>query len=109
MEGIVGQSENQPDEAERARLDVATQVIAENLGTSWRKLGRKLRVSEVKLDSIDLKHPRDLEEMTVAMLKEWRKSQGARAQVKDLIQALKDCQLKLTAEKVEAKLETPPN
>ncbi|XP_029985562.1 FAS-associated death domain protein [Sphaeramia orbicularis] len=109
LEGIDGQTENQPDEAERARLNVATEVIAENLGKSWRKLGRKLGLSEVKLDSINAKHQFDLEEITVEMLKEWRKSQGARARVEDLTKALRDCQLKLTAEKVEARLETPPN
>ncbi|KAM3876852.1 FAS-associated death domain protein [Diretmus argenteus] len=95
---------NQPDEAERDKLDVATEVIAENLGKTWRKLGRKLGLSEVRLESIAKRHPTDLEETVVELLKEWRKNQGAGARVETLITALRDCQYNLTADKVVKKL-----
>lgn len=90
-----------------AKLDKATEVIAENLGKSWKKLGRKLGLTEVKLESIAKRHPTELDETTVEMLKEWRKQQGAQAQIQQLIKALRDCQFNLTAEKVEASLRSP--
>ncbi|XP_063334369.1 protein FADD [Pelmatolapia mariae] len=91
-------------EEEKAKLKIATEVIAENLGKSWRKLGRKLGLSETKLESISNRHPTDLEETAVELLKEWRKSQGAAAQTKMLIDALRACQLNMTADKVEERL-----
>ena len=79
-------------------------MIAENLGKNWRKLGRKLGFNEVKLESISLKHPTDLEETVIELLKEWRKSRGAQAQTKELIEALRGCQHNLTADKLEDRL-----
>lgn len=79
-------------------------MIAENLGKAWRKLGRRLRLSEVKLESISKRHPTDLEETTVELLKEWRKIRGAEARAEELIGALRGCQYNLTADKVEEKL-----
>ncbi|AWP02140.1 putative FAS-associated death domain protein-like [Scophthalmus maximus] len=81
-----------------------TEVIAENLGKMWRKLGRKLGLNEVKLESIYRRHPTDLEETVVELLKDWRKSRGAEAQTNELLKALRDCQFNLTAAKVEDKL-----
>ncbi|KAM7406609.1 hypothetical protein PAMP_000979 [Pampus punctatissimus] len=101
---IQAEDSDQADEAERAKLDSATGVIAENLGKPWRKLGRKLGLSEVKLESIYKKHPTDLEETVMELLKEWRKSRGAEAKTKELIEALRACQFNLTADKVEDKL-----
>ncbi|GLD67000.1 FAS-associated death domain protein-like protein [Lates japonicus] len=95
---------SQPNETERAKLDIATEVIAENLGKSWRKLGRKLGLKDVKLESIHRKHATELEETAVELLNEWRKSQGAEAQTADLLAALRACQFNLTADKVEDKL-----
>lgn len=98
---------NQPEQEERDKLDTATDVIAENLGRSWRKLGRKLGLNDVKLDSISKRHPTELEETTREMLKEWRKNRKAEARAEDLIGALRACQFNLTADKVEERLQTP--
>ncbi|KAG8001034.1 FAS-associated death domain protein [Nibea albiflora] len=95
----------QPDDEERAKLDIATEVIAENLGKSWRKLGRKLGLTDVKLESISKRHPTELEETAVELLKEWRKSRGAEARTEELIKALRACQFNLTADKVLSRLE----
>ncbi|XP_077375448.1 FAS-associated death domain protein [Festucalex cinctus] len=86
---------------ERAKLDIATEVIAENLGRSWRKLGRKLCLNESKLESISMKYPNDLEETARELLGEWRKSRGAEAHTGELIDALRACQQNLTADKVQ--------
>ncbi|XP_054625604.1 protein FADD [Dunckerocampus dactyliophorus] len=95
---------NQPCPAEKAKLDIATNVIAENLGRTWRKLGRKLGLSESKLDSVAARYPTDLEETARELLKDWRKSRGAEALAKDLIEALRACQQNLTADKVEDRI-----
>ncbi|XP_026233723.1 FAS-associated death domain protein [Anabas testudineus] len=99
-----GSNDNQPDDTEKAKLDIATDVIQENLGKNWRKLGRKLGLKDIKLESISRRHPTDLEETAVELLKEWRKSRGADARTEDLIAALRACQLNMTADKVEDKL-----
>uniref|UniRef100_A0A087XTC4 Fas (tnfrsf6)-associated via death domain n=1 Tax=Poecilia formosa TaxID=48698 RepID=A0A087XTC4_POEFO len=87
------------------KLDIATEVIRDNLGRNWRKLGRKLRLGETKLDSIATRQPTDLEETAMELLKEWRKIRGPEVQTKELIAALRDCQLNLTADKIQEKLE----
>ncbi|XP_015256299.1 PREDICTED: FAS-associated death domain protein-like [Cyprinodon variegatus] len=91
-------------DSERAKLDAATQVISQNLGKNWRKLGRKLGLSEAKLESIALRHPTDLEETAMELLKEWRKSGGAGAPTDELLAALRGVQLNLTADKIQDKL-----
>ncbi|MED6248691.1 hypothetical protein ATANTOWER_003628 [Ataeniobius toweri] len=100
-----GNSNNDISDAEKAKLDIAIEVIKESLGKNWRKLGRKLRVTEVKLDSISTQHPTDLEETAVELLKEWRKSRAAEARTEELIAALRNCQLNLTADKIQEQFE----
>lgn len=85
-----------------AKLDIAKNVLAEHLGKSWRRLGRKLGLSEVKLESISKRHPTELDETAVELLKEWTKMQGACAD--DLIKALRACDLNLTADVLESKI-----
>ncbi|XP_069544381.1 FAS-associated death domain protein [Brachyistius frenatus] len=102
--GPTGPPGIEPDEQERERLDVASEVVAANLGRSWRKLGRRLGVGDVKLESISQHHQLDLEEMALQLLKEWRRSQGGRATTHQLIQALRSCQFNLTADRVEDRL-----
>lgn len=87
-----------------AKLDIATEIIAENLGRNWRKLGRKLCLTEVKLESISRRHPTELDEIARELLKDWRKIRGAEARTKELIGALRACDLNLTADNLEDKL-----
>uniref|UniRef100_A0A3P9LQ53 Fas (tnfrsf6)-associated via death domain n=1 Tax=Oryzias latipes TaxID=8090 RepID=A0A3P9LQ53_ORYLA len=91
---------------ETDKLNIASEVISENLGRYWRKLGRKLGLSDAKLESISKRHPTDLEETALELLKEWRKSQRAEAQTEKLLKALRDCQFNLTADKVQDRLTT---
>lgn len=89
-----------------AKLDIATDVIADNLGRNWRKLGRKLGLTDVKLESISKRHPTELDRTVIELLREWRKNRGAEARIEDLIKALRDCEFNLTADKVEGKLKS---
>ncbi|XP_040054331.1 FAS-associated death domain protein [Gasterosteus aculeatus] len=98
--------DDQPDPSERDKLDSATDVIAGNLGKPWRRLGRRLGLSDVKLESVSTRHT-DLEETAREMLKEWRKSRGAAARAAELVEALRRCDFNLTADKVEDALSTP--
>ncbi|XP_029313981.1 FAS-associated death domain protein [Cottoperca gobio] len=104
FESPAGFNDNQPDKEERDKLDIATEVIVENMGRTWRKLGRRLGLTEVKLDSISRRHPTELEETTREMLKEWMKCRGAEARTEYLIDALRACQFNLTADKVQDRL-----
>ncbi|XP_029944186.1 FAS-associated death domain protein [Salarias fasciatus] len=98
-----GPDDPEPD-PEAAKLDAAAPVVAENLGRSWRKLGRRLGLSEARLESVAGRHPSDLEEAAVELLKEWRRTGAGRVQIQDLIQALRACQFNLTADRVEDRL-----
>ncbi|KAM8763137.1 FAS-associated death domain protein [Acanthopagrus schlegelii] len=112
LKGLIrksGSTSAEPPDTEKAKLNIATEVIAENLGRQWRKLGRKLGLTDVKLESISKRHPADLEETAVELLNEWRSNRGAEARAEDLIKALRACQLNLTADKVENRLATPEN
>lgn len=86
-----------------AKLNIAIDVIVNNLGRSWRKFGRKLGLTEVQLESIARKHPTDLMETALELLKTWRKTKPQEGE-NELIKALRDCDLNLTADKVEEKL-----
>ncbi|KAM4597139.1 FAS-associated death domain protein [Fundulus diaphanus] len=97
--------DNDISDTERAKLSIATEVIGQHLGKNWRKLGRKLKLSEVKLDSIATRHPTDLEETAVELLKEWKKIRSAEARAEELIAALRNCDLNLTADKIEERPE----
>ncbi|XP_075867322.1 FAS-associated death domain protein [Nelusetta ayraudi] len=88
---------------ENAKLNIASDVIVNNVGKSWRKFGRKLGLTEVHLESIAKKHPTDLMETVVEVLKMWRKIKPEEGE-NELIKALRDCDLNLTADKVEEKL-----
>ncbi|KAK0132339.1 FAS-associated death domain protein [Merluccius polli] len=99
---------NEPNHSERVRIDVATDVMADNVGKNWRKLARKLGLSEVKLQSIDQKRL-DLEETTREVVREWRTAQGSEASVDQLVVALKECGQLLTAEKVQDAIQKDKN
>ncbi|KAM6973288.1 FAS-associated death domain protein [Aplochiton taeniatus] len=94
----------EPGDVEKAKLDIAAHVVAERLGKNWRKLARKLGLAEVKLDSISKKHPFDLEETTLELIREWRKGQGAQARADNLLGALRACDQNLTADIIEKKI-----
>ncbi|KAK7912810.1 hypothetical protein WMY93_013021 [Mugilogobius chulae] len=89
--------------ATRDELDAATDVLSNNLGRNWRKLGRKLGLTEVQLDSISGKHT-DLEETAVELVKVWRRCKAEQASVPALIKALRDLELNQTADQIEDQL-----
>ncbi|NP_001292569.1 FAS-associated death domain protein [Esox lucius] len=94
-----------PSDEEQAKLEIATQVITENLGKKWRAYGRKLGLTETKLDTISGKHPNDLEEQVLCLLREWRKIHKAEAKTDTLIKALRSCDQNYTADLIETELE----
>ncbi|KAJ7983393.1 hypothetical protein DPEC_G00379240 [Dallia pectoralis] len=94
-----------PSDEELAKLQIATRVITENLGRRWRAYGRKLGMTETKLDHISQKHPNDLEEQVVLLLKEWRKIHKAEAKTDTLIEALRSCDQNFTADLIETELQ----
>lgn len=87
-----------------ANLDIAIDELSEQLAKNWRRYGRKLGITDAKLDHIAARHPFDLREQTVTLLREWRKMRGAEAKVDVLIEALRSCNLNLTADQLTNKL-----
>ncbi|XP_049573462.1 FAS-associated death domain protein isoform X2 [Syngnathus scovelli] len=92
----------QLSQTEKDKLEIAINLMAENLGPTWRKLGRKLGFNETKLESISMRFPKDLEETARELLKEWMESRQANAHTGELIEALRACHQNLTADQVEA-------
>lgn len=99
-----GQLEVQLDPNVREKLDMASDLLADQLGRNWRKYGRKLGISDVKLEQIEERYPKDLQGRAVGLLREWRKVRGAEATVEELISALRSCDLNLTADQLYRKL-----
>ncbi|KAJ8340540.1 hypothetical protein SKAU_G00351730 [Synaphobranchus kaupii] len=99
-----GPEQIQLDPNERAKLDIATDVLSEQLGKHWRRFGRKLGITDAKLEHISAKHPNDLREQAVGLSCEWQKMRGAEATVDDLIKALRACDFNLTADLLTRKL-----
>ncbi|XP_013981936.1 FAS-associated death domain protein [Salmo salar] len=100
-----GSPNSLPNDEEQAKLDVATEVITNRIGRKWQTYGRKLGLPEAKLDHIAQKHPNNLEEQVVELLKEWRKMQKAEAKTDTLIQALRSCDQNYTADRIQTELE----
>lgn len=87
------------------KINIATDVIMEQLGRNWKKVGRKLGLNDTKLDSIQDKRSSDLEEQVRELIKEWIKIERENARVEILIKALRDCKQNYTADLVEKKLQ----
>ncbi|KAJ8413080.1 hypothetical protein AAFF_G00106620 [Aldrovandia affinis] len=74
-----GPHEDQLDPDEQAKLEVAIDFISEQLGRDWRRYGRKLGITDPKLDQILVKHPFNLHEQVVELLREWKKMRRTEA------------------------------
>ncbi|XP_062868914.1 protein FADD [Trichomycterus rosablanca] len=96
-----------PKREEQEKINQATELIVQHMGKKWLQYGRKLGISEVKLEGIQEKHPRNLEEQVRELFKEWSKMRKAEAKVNELIAALRACDLNFTADVVEKKLQNP--
>lgn len=82
-------------------LQAAFAIISEHVGKDWRRLARQLRVSDSKIDAIEVKYPRNLTEQVRESLRVWKNTQREDATVSHLVAALRACQLNLVADLVE--------
>ncbi|XP_076879841.1 FAS-associated death domain protein [Brachyhypopomus gauderio] len=92
-----------PDETEQAKIRCAVDILAEHLGKKWIQFGRKLGL-DYKIEGIQEKHPRNLEEQVRELLKEWLKLRKAEATVDELIRGLRACSQNYTADVLEKTL-----
>lgn len=93
--------EDVTDRKELEKINIATDVLVEQLGRKWLQFGRKLGISDGKLDGIEEKHPRNLEEKVREVIKEWKKLRKEQAKVDELIEALRACKQNFTADLVK--------
>ncbi|NWI13771.1 FADD protein, partial [Crypturellus soui] len=88
---------DQPDPNEKPAFD----IIHENVGTDWKRLARRLGLSEVKIDNVEKACRNRLSDEVIKSLREWQKWKGKDARVADVIKALRECCLNLVADRVE--------
>nr|1FAD_A Chain A, PROTEIN (FADD PROTEIN) [Mus musculus] len=84
-----------------AYLQVAFDIVCDNVGRDWKRLARELKVSEAKMDGIEEKYPRSLSERVRESLKVWKNAEKKNASVAGLVKALRTCRLNLVADLVE--------
>ncbi|KAL1286913.1 FADD [Ovibos moschatus] len=86
---------------EERDLRVAMEIICDNVGKDWKRLARRLRVSEIKIEAIEEKYPRNLVEQVRELLRVWKNSAREDAAVSCLVSALRGCQLNVVADLIE--------
>nr|AAA97876.1 death domain protein FADD [Mus musculus] len=84
-----------------ADLQVAFDIVCDNVGRDWKRLARELKVSEAKMDGIEEKYPRSLSERVRESLKVWKNAEKKNASVAGLVKALRTFRLNLVADLVE--------
>lgn len=82
-------------------LRAAMEIICDNVGKDWKRLARRLRVSETKIEAIEEKYPRNLVEQVRELLRVWKNSAREDAAVSCLVSALRGCQLNVVADLIE--------
>uniref|UniRef100_A0A8C6FYM5 FAS-associated death domain protein n=1 Tax=Moschus moschiferus TaxID=68415 RepID=A0A8C6FYM5_MOSMO len=86
---------------EERDLRAAMEIICDNVGKDWKRLARHLRVSDVKIEAIEEKYPRNLAEQVRELLRVWKTSSREDAAVSRLVGALRGCQLNVVADLIE--------
>ncbi|XP_036182231.1 FAS-associated death domain protein [Myotis myotis] len=86
---------------EEQDLYAAFDIICDHVGKDWRRLARQLKVSDSKIDAIEVKYPRNLTEQVRESLRVWRSTTRERAAVPRLVEALRACRLNLVADLIE--------
>lgn len=86
---------------EERDLQAAMEIICDNVGKDWKRLARRLRVSETKIEAIEEKYPRNLVEQVRELLRVWKNSAREDAAVSCLVSALRGCQLNVVADLIE--------
>ncbi|XP_066238731.1 FAS-associated death domain protein [Saccopteryx leptura] len=81
-------------------LCAAFDIICEHVGKDWRRLARQLKVSDTKIDAIEVKYPRNLTEQVRESLRVWKNTAREDAEVSQLVDALRACRLNLVADLV---------
>ena len=74
---------------------------AKNLGSRWKELGRKLNVEDAVIQNIAADYSNQQREQGFQVLKVWKQSQGTKAFMGDLINALELLQLKNIADELK--------
>lgn len=87
-----------------ADLRVAFDIVCDNVGREWKRLARQLKVSEAKIDGIEERYPRSLNEQVREALRIWKNAERENASVAGLVKALRACRLNLVADLVEEAL-----
>ncbi|XP_063800209.1 FAS-associated death domain protein isoform X2 [Pseudophryne corroboree] len=94
------QSSCSREETAGDQLDLAFDIICDNVGRDWRKLVRTLGVTEVTMEQVIYANPFNMQEQLMQCLKEWRKKKRDDANVSALVLALEHCRMRLVAEKL---------
>ncbi|XP_054998070.1 FAS-associated death domain protein [Sorex araneus] len=87
---------------EQRELHAAFDIVCTHVGRDWRRLARRLQVSDARINAIEERFPRNLPEQVREMLRVWKDARKGTATVAQLVAALRTCQMNLVADFVEA-------
>lgn len=76
-------------------------IICDHVGKDWKRLARQLKLTDSRIDAIEVKYPRNLTEQVRESLRVWRRAARGHAEVSHLVQALRACRLNLVADLVQ--------
>ncbi|KAI8514307.1 hypothetical protein Bbelb_086310 [Branchiostoma belcheri] len=84
----------------KVKLQGIFYVVAEETGTKWKDLARKLNLKEAQIDGISTRHRGNLKESCMDVLETWRLREGRDATIPALQQALREAELVAVADMI---------
>uniref|UniRef100_A0A8C5PZK4 FADD n=1 Tax=Leptobrachium leishanense TaxID=445787 RepID=A0A8C5PZK4_9ANUR len=86
----------QHDTQQESQLVDALDIVCEYLGSgNWKRLMRRLGVSDVTIDRVVVANPQNLYEQQMQCFREWRQQKGGDATVQVLRETLRECSMNL--------------
>nr|XP_006815164.1 PREDICTED: p53-induced protein with a death domain-like [Saccoglossus kowalevskii] len=86
-------------------VDIAVDILSSGLlGRDWKRLARRLGLSDPEIDILESDHSRDTREQIHQMFQKWRQKNGNKATVNMLLDALEEEEIRNLAHEIKKRL-----